>query len=196
MSKREAKKLEILLAGLDVMKRRGYNGTSVKDIVESAGVPKGSFYNYFDSKEAFAVDAIEYAAEQGLDVSIKTLRSGSTPAERVMVFFESGVSRACECDFKIGCFLGNMCQEMADSSDLIRTKLKSVLRKQTGALQAVLEEGGMSRHLAETTAEFLFNAWEGALMRAKSSQSREPLDAFLQVLPRVIADLRPVTEAS
>ena len=64
MNKLNSKKDHILWAGLEVMKMQGYNGTSVKDIVDAAGVPKGSFYNYFESKESFAVDALEAVANE------------------------------------------------------------------------------------------------------------------------------------
>ena len=57
--KREDKKDRILDAGIKVMYLNGYNGTGVKDIVNAAGIPKGSFYNYFDSKEAFALAALD-----------------------------------------------------------------------------------------------------------------------------------------
>lgn len=187
MSKREAKKLEILLSGLDVMKRKGYNGTSVKDIVDAAGVPKGSFYNYFESKEGFALDAIDYAAEKNFESCDSVLRSQKPADERVTAFFANGVLKACECDFKVGCFLGNMCQEMADSSDLIRVRLKRVLDRQTEMIKTALMEGGMVESDAAVRAEFLFNSWEGALMRAKSSQSRAPLDAFMAVIPSILA---------
>lgn len=192
MSKRENKKEAILLAGMEVMKAQGYNGTSVKDIVEAAGVPKGSFYNYFDSKEQFALDAIDFAASQGREYLKSALGDEKRCAvERLQSFFASGVDCACESEFKIGCFLGNMCQEMSDSSEVIRARLDQALNANTRAFSCVIiqgqEMGSIRASLSPIdTAEFLFNAWEGALMRAKAARSRGPLDAFCGMLEPIL----------
>lgn len=188
MSKRDLKKEKILLAGMDVMKRRGYNGTSVKDIVDAAAVPKGSFYNYFESKEAFALEAVEFVANE-VRCSAENVLTDSqiAPLVRVRTYFESSIQDACCNEFREGCFLGNMCQEMSDSSDAIRVLLHRKFKQVTGllaqAIREAQERGDITRPLKpEQTAEFLFNAWEGAIMRAKASKCREPLDAFLGML--------------
>ena len=194
MSKREEKKDHILQCGLEAMKSLGYNGTGVKDIVDAAGVPKGSFYTYFDSKEAFAVEAIDSASNLSLEQA-KCVLSGSglsvAPLECLARFFSGNIDQACKNDYTVGCFLGNMCQEMSDSSEAIRCKLREALRRHTLLIQDVLElaqeQGLMSSEKdASVVAEFLFNAWEGALMRMKASRCRDPLDAFLNMLPIVV----------
>lgn len=188
MSKRDLKKEKILLAGMAVMKRQGYNGTSVKDIVDAAAVPKGSFYNYFESKEAFALEAVEFTAND-VRFSAEAILTDAqvAPLARVRAYFEGSIEDACCNEFREGCFLGNMCQEMSDSSDAIRLLLHRKLKQVTGllaeAIREAQERGEVTRPLnPEQTAEFLFNAWEGAVMRAKASKCREPLDAFLGML--------------
>lgn len=193
MNKREDKKEAILLAGMGVMKAQGYNGTSVKDIVDAAAVPKGSFYNYFESKEAFALEAIEHAAREGRAQLELMLSDRSRCAlERLNRFFVSGIDCACDSEFKVGCFLGNMCQEMSDSSELIRSKIDQALKSNVTAIAMVIEQGQLDGRInqdidAKTLAEFLLNAWEGTLMRAKAAKSREPLDAFMSTIGRVLA---------
>ena len=66
MNRRADKHEQILEAGLEVMFLNGYNGTGVKDIVEAAGIPKGSFYNYFESKEDFALQATAVPADRNV----------------------------------------------------------------------------------------------------------------------------------
>ena len=193
MNKREDKKETILLAGMDVMKVAGYNGTSVKDIVDAAGVPKGSFYNYFESKEQFALDAIEYASTEGHAHAANMLENEALPPlERLTLFFELGIECAASNDYKQGCFLGNMCQEMADVSDEIRSTLDQCLNKTTRLLADVIEEGQQNGTLksaqnSQVLAEFLFNAWEGSLMRAKAAKSCKPLQAFKIMLSSVLS---------
>jgi TetR/AcrR family transcriptional regulator, transcriptional repressor for nem operon len=192
MSKRDQKKEEILVAGIEVMKRNGYNGTSVKDIVEAANVPKGSFYNYFASKEAFALEAVEFTANIGREHAEAVLGDQQVaPLARLRMYFEGSIAGACFNEFREGCFLGNMCQEMADTSDGLRAVLNRKLKQLTGIMAQTIreaqEQGAITRPLdPNQTAEFLFNAWEGAIMRAKASKSREPLDAFLNMLTVIL----------
>ena len=193
MSKRESKKEAILLAGMEVMKAHGYNGTSVKDIVDAAKVPKGSFYNYFESKEQFALEAIDSVSGQGREHLIKVFRDSKQCAVvRLTRYFTSGVEFACDSEFRVGCFLGNMCQEMSDTSEVIRVRLDQVFKANTRAFADVIDQGQKMNRISAsldptTTAEFLFNAWEGALMRAKASKSRAPLDAFSKMLEQILA---------
>ncbi|MDM3869987.1 TetR family transcriptional regulator C-terminal domain-containing protein [Porticoccus sp. W117] len=192
MSKRQSKKEHILHAGMLVMKVQGYNGTSVKDIVDAAGVPKGSFYNYFDSKEAFAVEALQNAAAEDYQANSRILSNQQQePLQRLREYFIHHAQEVCDNDFQIGCFLGNMCQEMADNSAAIRLAVKTVLQTNTRQLAAVLEEAQRRGDIKadadiEQLAQFLFNAWQGALLRMKAAKNSEPLDIFLSLFPRLL----------
>ncbi len=192
MSKRELKKDHLLDAGLKVMATRGYNGTSIQDIVNAANVPKGSFYTYFKSKEDFAIEALEKVTEERMILNRHLLSDRSIcPQERLTRFFVNNIG-GCEENLNGGCFLGNMCQEMSESSEAIRIKVRQMLRNSTQAIEDVLEEARLNNDLksqlpSPVLAEFLFNAWEGTLMRMKASKCREPLNAFLIVLPELFA---------
>jgi TetR/AcrR family transcriptional regulator, transcriptional repressor for nem operon len=193
MSKRELKKDYLLEAGIKVMATCGYNGTSIQDIVDAASVPKGSFYTYFKSKEDFALAAIEMVAEERMAATKKLVGDRKVaPLERLKNFFESSVP-GCESNLNGGCFIGNMCQEMSDSNEAIRIKVRQMMRNKTQIVEDLLEEARLDGSLknsisASVLAEFLFNAWEGTLMRMKASKSREPLDAFLLALPSILGN--------
>ena len=103
---------------------------------------------------------------------------GRPPLERLKLYFEINADTACEGQFKVGCFLGNMCQEMSDSSDSIRLKVRQVLRKITLLIEDVLDEAKQKGDLPEDKntqliAEFLVKC-------------RDPLDAFLTMMPLVL----------
>lgn len=191
MSKRELKKDYLLDAGLKVMATRGYNGTSIQDIVSAADVPKGSFYTYFKSKEDFAISALEKVTDERMQHNRHLLSNRNIPPlERLVRFFQENIG-GCENQLNGGCFIGNMCQEMAESSEAIRLKVRQMLRNNTQAIEDLLEEARLEGQLksklpSETLAEFLFNAWEGTLMKMKASKSREPLNAFLAILPELL----------
>lgn len=140
MSKRELKKDHLLDAGLKVMATRGYNGTSIQDIVNAADVPKGSFYTYFKSKEDFAIEALEKVTEERMIQNRHLLSDRSIPPqERLTRFFVENIG-GCEENLNGGCFIGNMCQEMSESSEAIRLKVRQMLRNSTQAIEDVLEE--------------------------------------------------------
>jgi len=191
MSKRELKKDHLLDAGLKVMATRGYNGTSIQDIVSAADVPKGSFYTYFKSKEDFAIAALEKVTEERMQHNRHMLGNREIPPlERLTRYFQENIG-GCENNLNGGCFIGNMCQEMAESSEAIRLKVRQMLRNNTQAIEDLLEEARLNGNLksklpAATLAEFLFNAWEGTLMKMKASKCREPLNAFLAILPELL----------
>jgi len=193
MSKRELKKDYLLEAGIKVMATCGYNGTSIQDIVDAASVPKGSFYTYFKSKEDFALAAIEMVAEERMAATRKLVGDRKVPPlERLKDFFESSVP-GCESNLNGGCFIGNMCQEMSDSNEAIRIKVRQMMRNKTQIVEDLLEEARLDGSLknsisASLLAEFLFNAWEGTLMRMKATKCREPLDAFLVALPSILGN--------
>ncbi len=199
MSKREARKALLLERGLEVMKVQGYNGTSVKDIVDAAGMPKGSFYNYFASKEDFAVEALDNVGRATVADGERLLGNTSQlPLDRLRAFFLAHTEQACAEDFRAGCFLGNLGQEMSDSCEAIRCKVQQTLSANAEMFRTVLEQAQAAGQLdpgvePAPTAEFLFNAWEGTLMRMKTDKSRAPLDAFLALLPRLLGEEVPTT---
>ena len=191
MGKRDNKHEQILWAGLELMKVRGYNGTSVKDIVDAAGVPKGSFYNYFASKESFALEALDAVAEHENRLGAELLGiDGMSPMARLVYFFDQIATRLIADEFRVGCFFGNLGLEMADSNEPIRRKVVQILEAKIRTIGGILDEareaGELSRSVStETLAEFIFNAWEGTLIRMKTAKSRAPLQTFLDMLPRI-----------
>ena len=81
--------LRLTQAGRDLFSRQGYNATGIQAITDHAGVPKGSFYHYFASKEAFGaalLDAYFDAYMTRLDVLSK--HPGLTGAQRLLTYFE------------------------------------------------------------------------------------------------------------
>lgn len=187
MNKREDKRERILQAGIEVMYLHGYNGTGVKDIVNAAGIPKGSFYNYFDSKEAFALAALDEMF--GCTCTNQYLQSTELPPlERLTGFFESGAEKAKQGGYLLGCFIGNLTQEMADVNEPIRLKLDFLLCKLTTLIEDCLRDAQENGDLAKDRdvkkmAQFIFNAWEGTLMRMKAAKNCNAFDSFLAELP-------------
>lgn len=174
----------ILDAGLEVLTQKGYNGTGVKEIVDAAGVPKGSFYNHFTSKEAFVIEAVERVAKDNLKVAESILTDSSKPAKtRLLEFFTGGCDQMSKEKFHGGCLIGNLCLEMADENEAIRETTSNIMCKQIALIQQCLQDAKQAGHLkdslsAEDLAEFIYYAWEGAIMRAKGSRDCRPFNVF------------------
>lgn len=182
----------ILQAGLAVLYLRGYNGTGVKDIVDEAGIPKGSFYNYFKSKEDFAIEALQRVAAEGLRMAeIMLIHGDGPPLHRLEAFFQHGLRDAQNEDFRRGCLMGNLCQELSGVNDRVRRTISRLFRSLTAVFARCLAEAQVKGELppdrdVDQLADFVFNAWEGALLRMKCEKSAQPLDDFLQTLPHLL----------
>ncbi|WP_278313286.1 TetR/AcrR family transcriptional regulator [Lolliginicoccus levis] len=172
----------LLTAGLTRFHEHGYHATGVQEITSSAGVPKGSFYNHYASKEALAVAAIhQYIAESPVPVLVDS--SIESAVARLRAHFDELRRRFEDSGMTRGCFLGNLSTEVADHSDALRTTLDQAFSGWVTLIAMVLESarqaGEISRDIdTNATAHFLLNAWEGALLRARASRSTEPVDAF------------------
>lgn len=185
----DSKKERILVAGLEVMHRQGYNGTGVKDIVDAAGIPKGSFYTYFESKEDFALKALDHFAGGSLSAGTAQCLDDRNvpPRQRIERLFEGMIEAYCsDGKFTCGCFIGNLSTEMADTSEPIRRKSEALFETAKNALRQCIGEGQRAGEIPpgqdpDLLAEFIWNSWEGAIMGMKSSKSAKPLQAFREV---------------
>src|SRR5882672_2908322 len=119
---RNSVRQEIIDAGLQVFARRGFKASSVQDITSAAGVPKGSFYNHFESKEELGVVIVDLYGEGAHRRA--ALRDGSLPPlERLRRHFRGLADMFGEAKWERGCLLGNFSAEVSADSALIRERL-------------------------------------------------------------------------
>ena len=189
MKAKDSKKRNLLETGTALMLCKGYHGTGIQQIVDAAGVPKGSFYNYFKSKEDFVIAAMEHSSRDAIKAFEKALEDEDlSPAQRIVtVFRRMAEAFVKEKDYTRGCFVGNMCQEMADTHAAVAEKAEYLFRRYTSALARCLGKLQDTREKQESPdadklAEFIFNSWEGAVLRMKSSRNAQPLNAFIDTL--------------
>lgn len=177
---------QLLTAGLETLHRKGFNATSVQDITDAAGAPKGSFYNHFESKEALAIEALQAYVERGR-TRREILRDVKLPpVRRLRKYFESAIEAAVDGGFSAGCLLGNFSAELSPQSTAIRKRLDQALSAWSDVIAAAIAEaqkaGAISaKEPAKELARFVIDAWEGAMLRAKVVKDRAPLDLFLHV---------------
>lgn len=178
----------LLEAGMNVMFEKGYTNTGIQEVLSSVGVPKGSFYHYFESKEDFAVQIIKHQEEMYAVSLGQFLRdTDRTPVNRLRNLCETKKTNMFEGGCRRGCLIGNLSQEMADQSEVLRTELSRVMGRWRDIYSACIDEG---QTLGEITkkfsppvlAEMFLCGWEGSIMRAKTQKNVEPLEAFIEVM--------------
>jgi len=175
-------KQRILEKGAEIIHQKGYYHTGIQEILIAAKVPKGSFYNYFSSKEDFGLQVIDYfmAFFNGMAREVLEDRSIS-PLERVRKLLDRFIDFFGTKQYTLGCPIGNLGQEMGDLSEPFQKKLKWALDAMAGQYIRVLSEAQSRGDLPQgldvrQTAFFLITSWHGALIRMKIERSPEPLE--------------------
>ncbi|MCW2513998.1 MAG: TetR family transcriptional regulator [Mycobacterium sp.] len=174
----------LLAAGLDLVHARGFAASGVKDITDAAGVPKGSFYAYFPSKEALAGAILEHYWSDIEARLLPILDSDGLARERVTRFFHALADEHEAGDFLLGCLIGKLSLELGGSSEPVRTELIRILDRWDQALAACVRAGQTAKGDVRTDvdaaelAALLIESWEGAALRGKVTQSRIPYDRF------------------
>ncbi|WP_207885959.1 TetR/AcrR family transcriptional regulator [Pseudomonas sp. 30_B] len=179
----------ILAKGSLAMTRCGYHGTGVQDIVQAAGIPKGSFYHYFESKEDFALQALEHLYGPRLARYAEALGNPVLgPRARILTYYRellAHFSRQEKLEFH--CFIGSLSFEMAELSPAITERVDGILQQSIDILRDCLADAQRAGELpaaenVEQLAEFIGNAWQGVLARLKVSASLKPLERFIERL--------------
>jgi TetR/AcrR family transcriptional repressor of nem operon len=175
---------KILRAGLDQFHRVGFNGSSVEDITDLAGVPKGSFYNHFKSKEDLALEVIGRYIEQSPHALLGD--TAIPPLKRLKSYFSALGQQFVDSGYKKGCLLGNFSSELADHSGPVRRRLESAFDEWVNHIAAVIREAQKvgevdSKLKPEQLAGVLLSAFEGALLRGRVLGDSAPLKEFMAV---------------
>jgi TetR/AcrR family transcriptional regulator, transcriptional repressor for nem operon len=189
----------LLEAGLETLHRRGFNGCGVQEIASTAGVPKGSFYNHFESKEELGAAVIERYWKQRAGSALRLLDEPEFgPRERLRRYFSALADKMGKRAYSGGCLIGNLGAELSDQSELIRVGVEAAFARWVEALELCIREGQSGGAIradidAAVLASFLINAWEGAMLRAKVVKNSAPLEEFKQI---VFGNLLASTEKS
>ena len=181
---------QLIASAVEVFHARGFNGCSVQDIVDAAGVPKGSFYNHFESKEALGVEVVRaYSALVGAYVveagAADILSGDGTPLQRIRAYFEAVIEQNVSCGVRRGCLLGNFATELAPHSAQIAKAVTDALENWSAVVAQVLaqaqESGELSKEAdVDALARYLVDGYEGAAARAKLIGDRAPMDEFIR----------------
>ncbi|MDX3239256.1 TetR/AcrR family transcriptional regulator [Streptomyces sp. ME03-5709C] len=137
-------RVKIITAAQTLIEQRGYSALGVAEICKAAGVPKGSFYYFFESKEALALTVIdEHWAAQKREWT-RILSADAAPLERLRRLFEATEefqhAGQQSCGTVSGCMFGNLTLEMSNQTESIRGRLQEIFDAQVGMIDALVAE--------------------------------------------------------
>lgn len=177
---------EVLLRrGLEVLTEQSFSATGLDYILKEVGIPKGSFYHYFPSKEAFGRAVLEeYSRYFAQRLDRWLLDEALSPLERLVGFVQSAKHGMARHDYRRGCMVGNLGQEVGLLPERFRDTLEQIFldwqSKLAACLSAAQACGELSRRAdCNELAAFFWIGWEGAVLRARLVKSDNPLNTFI-----------------
>ncbi|WP_040556473.1 TetR/AcrR family transcriptional regulator [Reinekea blandensis] len=183
----------LIRSGLELLTEQGFVASGLDPILKRVGVPKGSFYYYFDSKEAFGLEVLAaydryFAAKLDKHLSSDTL----PPLQRLQAFVEDAKQGMIRHDFRRGCLVGNLEQEVAYLPERFRPRLLSIYQHWQSKVAACLVASQQTGDVTPTMncnelAEQFWIGWEGAINRSRLIRDTQPLDRFLNHFIQLIS---------
>jgi len=174
----------LIRAGLEVLTEKGFVSSSIDEILKKVSVPKGSYYHYFGSKEDFGRVLVDNYISFFAHKIEKALNNESlSPLERLRAFVADAAGGMERYDFKRGCLIGNMGQEIAVIPESFREQLQSGFELWQKLVAGCLKDAQDLGEISES-ADCLYLAgvfwigWEGAVMRTRIEKNADPLFNF------------------
>ncbi|SLM24899.1 transcriptional regulator, TetR family [Stenotrophomonas indicatrix] len=177
---------EMIRVGLELLTERSFSATGVDAVVKSLGVPKGSFYHYFDSKEAYGLAVLQaYDAYFCRKLDRHLLDAARDPLDRIVAFMADACNGLQRFQFRRGCLVGNLGQEVGTLPIAFRDCLLSVFNgwelRLANCLRLAQARGDLSSAAdCKAIASYFWIGWEGAVLRARLEGGVAPLQIFSQ----------------
>lgn len=181
----------ILDTGQRIIAGKGFSSVGLNEILTSAGVPKGSFYHYFASKEQYGEALLQEYFDRYL-AGIDVLVGGSgTAYERLMRYWlrwQESQSNAC---MEQKCLVVKLSAEVADLSDPMRIALRNGTDQIVGRIAALIEAGAKDRSLPalepRPTAQMLYELWLGASLLGKLQRNCDALNNAMRFTRQILS---------
>ncbi|MDD2274050.1 MAG: TetR/AcrR family transcriptional regulator [Desulfuromonadaceae bacterium] len=178
----------LLEVGLTLFAKRGYHGTGIKEIVDTAGVPKGSFYNYFKSKEEFGIEIVRWHSAdfwQKWHASIDA--NAVDPLQALQDCFDTMLVDHIDCAVNTFSVVAHLIAEMCETSTECRITSKTLLDDMLANVAAYIVEAqhlGLARSDidANEMASIFWDAWTGSILRMKIEDNREAMKQCVSLL--------------
>jgi len=194
----------LIATGARLFHERGYTAVGVAEICDEAGLKKGSFYHFFESKLDLVLQAIDCYAHAYDEVMAKAEQPDGSARQQLedmlRGFYEMVRSRAAEDGRMRGCPIGNLALELADRDETIRAKIDGVFARWRAGFATVLQRGVDRGELLVVdpakTAEILVAMVQGATLLAKTANDPEVIARLIDAALGVVTVRVPAPAAS
>lgn len=175
-----------------LMAQKGYSAVGLTEVLSTAGVPKGSFYHYFSSKDAFGEAMLQkYFTDYLAHMDRIIATPGTGPAEQLMTYWQQFYDKQSIDDCQGRCLVVKLAAEVADLSEPMRLTLQQgtagIIDRLERMLTAGVEDHSIPLQVTPgLAASSLYSAWVGASVLAKVNRSPEHLDAVMAYTRQVL----------
>ncbi|MFT6448061.1 MAG: TetR/AcrR family transcriptional repressor of nem operon [Oleispira sp.] len=189
--KRSEQTREALIeAGIAQLSEHGYHGTGIKQILDEVSVPKGSFYNFFDSKEAFVAEVIGHYSGNllsQLNDFIEGEGKSLSPVEQLRSIYRYSLKQYASHEFKKSCLVGSIATEISAESEMCRIELERAMKKWLKFFSVIFTEAQTQQLVRDDIspadmAAVYWAAWEGALIKMKMSADTKPVKKIMELM--------------
>lgn len=178
----------LIEAGTRIVTAKGYHGCGLKEILDAAGVPKGSFYHYFKSKEDFVVNVIEdFTLRYANTLAKKFADRSKPPIQRIRDYYGHAIEWYDTNGFDQTCMVAKLGMDVSTMRPSMRNALRCGMDQWKSLLAKCIREAQQAGEIAECwdadeLASLLFNAWEGVTMQCQIEQSTRPIRNFIDTM--------------
>lgn len=171
----------VIAATIELMRRGGYAGIGINEILAEGGAPKGSLYHFFpDGKRQIASEAMAVYASQALKLYEKALTAPGTPAQKVKRLLKVPASRLIAGDFRSSCMGGTLSLDLDDSLEAVRGEVSAFFERM---IELVITHVPIpDRRRARSFAGLLLTTIEGAYIRGRAERSTKAFDEASSLL--------------
>jgi AcrR family transcriptional regulator len=177
---------QLVVGAADMIRRRGLNATSIREVAKHAGTPLGSTYHYFPGgKHQLAAEAVRYAKDAVAAILAAKLRTG--PVEGLHAFFAIWRDIITGSDYQAGCpVLAVSIEETGDERPDAVLIAAEAFTGWSAQLAGSLRDHGVEQARAAQLATLVVAAAEGAVAMCRAQRSAEPLDHVATELTAMI----------
>lgn len=181
LKKFEVKRLHILDSSSDLILRKGFTGVGLQEILQNCGIPKGSFYHYFKSKEAFGCDLVQYYIDNYQERLNEVWDGDQVAYQKLIRYFKLWIEDPeTGCGWADSCLIVKLAAEVADLSEDMRlimaTGVDQLIERIASLIILGQQDGSIPLDTeAPTLAQVIYQMWLGAALLSKLQKDKKPL---------------------
>lgn len=181
----------ILTVGYQLFAQKGFTKVGLSEILAAAGIPKGSFYHYFKSKEQFGEAVIHFYFQQYFQqLSLLFEQRSLNAYQQLMAYWQQWLDTQISDCSQSKCLVVKLSAEVADLSETMRIALlkgvQQVVEKITQAIDKAKADNLIDVQETSLLANTLYNLWLGASLQSKLQQHKQPLVEAMMATKRML----------